>query len=252
MQRRDVLKTAGGIGIGTAIGGLGVIALTGNATAADANLEGIDPSAVTTDDGEITYVSYGGRLRFEWDGLDSEATYGEYQVYTRVERGDGSWTSWADQGSASGQLGDDPDNGHDGNGEFEEGEGNTANSWGGENDSNSGPGTDGYFQFKFGDPYGQQDYAIAYDDPNDLDGEAHQVADPYSTDRFTADEDGGQNRTKVDVRKVCRVYDGDPGNGGTQLIEADDTARFEVVVNNREATATTGGEVKGNVEADES
>lgn len=249
MQRRDVLKTAGGIGVGTAIGGLGVIAFTGNATAADANLEGIDPGAVTTDDGDITYVSYGGRLRFEWDGLDSEATHGEYQVYTRVQRNDGSWTSWADQGSAYGRLGDGS------GGSYDEGE---TGGWGGDNDSNSGPGTEGFFQFKFGEPYDQKDYAIAYDDPGDLDADddgeddAHEVADPYTTDRFAAEEDGGQNRTKVDVRKVCRVYDGEPGNGGTELIEDEDAARFEVVVNNREATATTGGEVEGNVEADES
>ncbi|QLD88379.1 twin-arginine translocation signal domain-containing protein [Natronomonas salina] len=248
MERRDVLKTAGGIGAGTAVGGLGVIALTGNATAANANLDGISPSAVTTDDGEITYVSYGGRLRFEWDGLDSDATYGEYQVYTRHQRGDNSWTSWADQGSRYGQLGDGS------GGEYEEGE---TGGWGGDNDSNSGSGTDGFFQFKFGSPYSQKDYAIAYDDSSDLDtdgdgtNDAHPVSSPYSTDPFTADEDGGTNRTKVDVRKVCRVYDGEPGSG-TQLIEAEDTARFEVTVNNREATATTGGEVNGNVEADQS
>lgn len=259
MLRRDLLKSAGGIGVGAAVGGLGVFALTGSATAADANLEGFDPSAVETDDGDITYVSYGGRLLFKWDGLDAEATYGEYHVYTRVQRDDGTWTSWADQGAGSGPLGDDPNaDSHDDDGKFEEGEENTSNTFGGGNDSNSGPGTEGFFQFKFGEHYGQMDYAIAYDSESDLDtdgdgnADAHPVPSPYGTDQFAASEDGGQNRTKVDVRKVCAVYDGDPNNGGTKLIEDGDTARFEVVVNNRKATANTGGEVRGNTEADES
>lgn len=237
MERRDVLKTVGGIGVGTAAGGLGVLALTGSATAADANLEGFDPDAVTTDDGEITYVSYGGRLIFSWDGLDAEATYGGYEVYSRVQRNDGSWTSWVTHGSDTGPL--------DG-------------SWGGGNDDTDQTGTEGFFEFKFGEPYNQRDYAIAYDSESDLDtdddgtNDAHPVQNPYGTGRFSADEDGGQNRTKVDIRKVCAVYDGDPNDGGTKLIEDGDAARFEVVVNNREATATTGGEVEANVEADES
>lgn len=246
MERRDYLKTAGGIGVGTAVGGLGVLALTGSATAANANLEGVDPSAVTTDDGSITYVSYGGRLRFAWDGLDAEATHGGYEVYSRVQRDNGSWSSWVTHGSDSGAL--------DGN-------------WGGDNDDTDQTGTEGFFEFKFGERHNQQDYAIAYDESDgdgdgnpdalDTDGDgtldARPVLNPYGTSRFEADEDGGQNRTKVDIRKVCAVYDGAPGDSATQkLIEAGDEARFEVVVNNREATATTGGEVEGNVEADES
>lgn len=259
MERRDVLKTAGGIGLGTAAGGLGMLALTGSATAADANLEGFDPDAVTTDDGEITYVSYGGRLYFEWDGLDTEATHGSVEVLSRAQRNDGSWTAWANHGMVSGPLGDDPNaDGHDGDGVFDETEGNSSGSWGGENDSNSGTGTEGFFQFKFGEPHGQRDYAIAYDSESDLDtdgdgnNDAIPVENPHSTDRFEANEDGGQNRTKVDIQKVCAVYDGDPTDGGTKLIEDGDAARFEVVVNNREATATTGGEIYGGVEADES
>ena len=51
---------------------------------------------------------------------------------------------------------------------------------------------------------------------------------------------------------TCRVYDGEPGNGGMMLIEATDKAKFTVTVNNRQATATTGGEIQGEVGADES
>lgn len=237
MQRRDVLKSVGGIGAGAAVGGLGAISLIGSATAADTNLEASDPSAVTTDDGDLTYVSYGGRLYFEWDGLDADATYGGYEVYSRVQRNDDTWTSWVGHGSDTGAL--------DG-------------TWGGSNDDTDQTGTDGFFEFKFGEPYNQKNYAIVYDSEDDLDtdddgtNEAHPVNNPWGTDRFDAEEDGGQNRTKVDIRKVCAVYDGDPDNGGTKLIEDGDAARFEVVVNNREATATVGGEIDPTVEADES
>lgn len=159
-----------------------------------------------------------------------------YEASSRVQRDDGTWTSWVTHGSDTGPL--------DG-------------SWGGGNDDTDQTGTDGFFEFKFGEPYNQKDYAIAYDSESDIKDDndnyvAHPVQNPYGTDRFTADTDGGQNSTKVDIRKVCAVYDGDPNNGGTKLIEAGDTARFKVVVNNRKATATTGGEIEGSVEADES
>lgn len=256
MQRRSVLKGAGIAGATAVTGGLGLFALSGSAAAELTGPE--DTVMATTDDGTIEYVAYGGLLRFEWDGIDSEATHGEYEVHSRVMRNDGSWTSWLNHGTGSGALGDDPDNGHDGDGEFEEGEANTANSWGGENESNSGPGTEGYFQFKYGSPYGERDYAIAYDsdsefDTND-DGEDDviPVNNPWSTNRFNESEDGGERTTAVQVHKTCRVYDGDPGNGGTKLIEDADSAQFNVSITNRPAEGSTGGTINGTVGADES
>jgi hypothetical protein len=204
---------------------LDFFSFTGGAAAADTNLEATDPSAVTTDDGEIEYVAFGGRLRFEWDGLDENATYGRYKTETRVNTGDG-WSSWRSHGSDYGELGA---------------------SWGGSNDYTDDTGTDGYFQFKYGSPYNQQDYAIAGSG-----GNTSPAKNKYDTSVFEADTDGGKQETKVQFRKTCQVWNGEPGNGGTKLIEASDTATFTVTVNNRAATATTGGEIEGTIGADES
>jgi outer membrane lipoprotein SlyB len=221
IDRRTTLKGVGALGA-AAVGGF---AFTGNAVASDTTLEASDPSAVTTDDGEIKYVAYGGRLRFEWDGLDSSATYGRYEAESRVDTGSG-YSSWRSHGSANGELG--------------------AN-WGGDNDYTEETGTDGMFQFKFGSPYGQKSYAIAGS------GSAVQDAgNKYETDVFEAESDGGTQETTVQLRKTCQVWNGEPGNGGTKLIGASDTATFTVTVSNREATATTGGEIEGEVGADES
>jgi len=234
MERRTLLKGVSGVGATVAVGGFGLSAFTGGA--ADTSLEATDPEAVTTDDGQIKYVAFGGRLRFEWDGLDNVATYGWYKTETRVNTG-GSWTDWRTHGSAGyGELGDG--SGGDGDGEFEEGE---TDGWGGNNDSNSGSGTDGFFQFKYGD------YAIA--------GSGSGLSDfqnKYDPSVFEADTDGGKQETQIQFRKTCRVYAGEPGNGGTELIERSDKAAFTVTVNNRAATASIGGEVDGEVGADES
>lgn len=250
LDRRTVLGTVGGL----AVAGSGLAALTGSAAAGDTELEGPDETiTATTDDGEIKFVAYGGRLRFEWDGLDTEATHAEYLVESRVRDYGGQFTDWRFHGKGSGQLGDfEGEGNHDGDGVFEEGEENTASSWGGDNDSNSGPGTDGWFQFKYGSPYGQDDYAIAYDDANDLSG-ASPVKNPWSANRFEQATDGGSQSTQVEIRKTCRVYDGDPADDGSSVLVADaDTARMLVEVNNRPATGETGGEISGTIGADES
>lgn len=221
-----------------AAGGASVIALSGGAKAADTSLEATSPSAVTTDDGEIKYVAFGGRLRFEWDGLDTEAQYGFYKTETRVDTG-GGFSGWRSHGKDSGELGDGSGGSYD--------QGDTGG-WGGSNDSNSGPGTDGFFQFKYGDENNNQDYAIAGSGSNLRDAN-----NKYDTSVFESDTDGGTQETVVQFRMTCRVYDGEPGTSGTSmLIEASDTATFTVKVNNRSATATTGGEINGEVGADES
>ncbi|AGN00303.1 hypothetical protein L593_01760 [Salinarchaeum sp. Harcht-Bsk1] len=225
LDRRTVIKGVGGAGAAGVVGGLGLFALSGTVAAADTSLEASNPSAVTTDDGEIQYVAFGGRLRFEWDGLDEEATYGWYRVESRVNTG-GGWSNWRSHGSDYGELG--------------------AN-WGGSNDYTQDTGTDGIFQFKYGAPYGQQSYAIAGSGSNLLDS-----ANKYDVSVFEADSDGGTQETDVHIRMTCRVYDGEPGSGGSVLIEQADGATFTVTVNNRTAMATTGGEITPTVGADES
>lgn len=247
MERRKFIKGMGAAGATAAASGIGLAAFTGGAAAADTSLEATDPSAVTTDDGEIKYVAFGGRLRTEWDGLDTEATHGWYEIETRVNTG-GGWSNWRSHGAASGPLGDEQGAAnHDGDGAFEHGEENTSGSWGGTNDSNTGPGTDGSFQFKYGDENNNQDYAIAGSGNNLRD-----AANKYDTSVFEAGDDGDTQTTEVQFRTTCRLYDGEVGNGGSKLIEDSDEAKFTVTVNNRTATANTGGEINGEVGADES
>ena len=180
---------------------------------------------MTTDGGDIKYVAFGGKLRFEWDGLDSAATYGRYETESRVNQGSG-WSNWRTHGTDYGELG--------------------AN-WGGDNDYTDDTGSDGVFQFKYGDENGDQDYAIA----GSGDG-LRDAARKYDKSVFEAETDGGKQETTVQMRFTAQVWNGEPDNGGSKLIEQSDAAKFTVEVNNRKATATTGGTVNGEVGADES
>lgn len=225
MERRDILKGIGVTGTTLTVGGIGLFSLTGSGAAANTTLQASDPSAVTTDGGDIEYVAFGGRLRFEWDGLDNDATYGRYKIETRVNTG-GGFSGWRSHGTDYGELG--------------------AN-WGGSNDATQQTGSDGLFQFKYGESYGQQSYAIAGSGSNTLDAQ-----NKYNTSVFEEDTDGGEQVTDVQFRMTCSVWDGEPGNGGSKLIETADTAQFTVTVGNREAVATTGGEISGVIGADES
>lgn len=250
MERRQLLKGLGGVAGAATVGG---IAFSGSAAASDATLEGPDKAiTATTDGGDIQYVAYGGRLRFTWDGLDTEATHGEYIVESRIRDTGGSFTGWRHHGAGSGPLGDEEgEKSHDGDGTFEEGEKNSGGSWGGPNDSNSGPGSDGFYQFKFGSPYDQPNYAVAYegDAPDGTLG----VKNPWSPTAFEEATDGDTRSKEIEIRKTCRVYDGDPSNSDSKVLVHDsDSAVMTVEVTNRKATGTAGGELSGTVGADES
>lgn len=227
MQRRSLLKTAGGIGIGSALGGLGVLGLTGSAAGSEAGLEVHDPEATTTDDGTIERVSFGGRFKFEWDGLDKEADYGWYQIETRVrQQGESNFSGWRSHGTDYGQLGAD---------------------WGGGNDYTQDTGTDGYWEFKFGAYHDNEDYVLAGDVPDNM----RQIENPYNTSVFNTDEDGAEKDTVVDFRYTGRVYNGEPGSGGERLEEDTATGEMLLTIGNQAAEATTSGSVRGNIDADE-
>ncbi|QLD88760.1 hypothetical protein HWV07_06810 [Natronomonas salina] len=228
MERRDVLKTVGTIGTATVAGGIGALAFFGGSAAAKSTLEVHEPEAVTTDDGTIERVSFGGRFKFEWDGLDQDANYGWYQTETRVrQQGESEFSSWRSHGTDYGQLGA---------------------SWGGGNDYTQDTGTDGYWQFKFGAYHDNEDYVLAGSVPDNM----RPVENPYDTSVFNTDEDGAEKDTVVEFRYTGRVYNGEPGNGGTRLQEDVATGEMIITVGNRAATATTSGSVRGNVDADES
>lgn len=94
VERRTVIKGAGATGVVGAVGGFGLLSM-GSAVAGDTELEGVGGTVeFETDDGEIYWVGYGGRLRYTWDGLDADAEYGEYEVRARVHnRNTGNWTA---------------------------------------------------------------------------------------------------------------------------------------------------------------
>ena len=74
-----------------------------------------------------------------------------------------------------------------------------------------------------------------------------------STGNYHSDTEYQKTQTtEVQFRKTCRVYNGDPDNGSSKLIEDSDKANFTVEVTNRQAWANTGGGINGEVGADES
>lgn len=250
VNRRTVLEGFGAVG-GTALAGGSILAaFASTAVAGHTTISDASTKAITTDDGKIWFVAQGGRLRYEWDGLNQEAQFGEYEVRARVHDGT-TWTAWRDFGSDTGPLGDEADAGtHDGDGVFEEGEENTPNSWGGDNDSNSGTGTDGFFQFKFGALFGQKSYAIAYNDDVAADPDSYGanglILVPYppafDLALFEAGADGETQEATAEFEYTCRVYDGDPNDGGVPIGVPDSArGRMPVEVTNRPAEGHTSG-----------
>lgn len=241
LDRRKVLGTVGGL----ALAGSGMAAFTGSAAAdGDATLSDASTLKGSNDDGEVQYVAFGGKLTYAWDGLDTEAEYGGYRLRTRVysKEAFGGWSGWQNFGWTNGELG---------------------GNWGGDNDHTAETGTKGYFTFKYGKPFNQASYAIAYDDevannPGDYTNYGLRLvpeSKAYSTDVFSEDDDDSTQRTVVEFEYTCRVYDGDPSDGGTviQRGKTEDTAtgRMEVKMTNEPATGDTGGSLSGTMGADE-
>lgn len=241
-KRRSVLKTLGTVGGGAAVGGAGIWAFTGSAAAESETT--IEPAAVqelSSDDGSLRFVAVGGKLRFDWDGLDTNPTHGAYASRVRLaaSRFDGGSTGWVNLGEQSGELG---------------------GSWGGDNDYTQDAEKEGHFTFRFGHEFGQRDYALTYtDDVTEDDGPTglHLIDDPsqdgsqppIDPSLFTATEDGGSTYTILQIEYTCRVYDGDPTNGGTVLVEDGDVGEVPVDLKNEEATGDTSGQLDGSSDA---
>lgn len=252
MGRRSVLKMTGVAAGGAVAGGAGLLAFTGGAAAGHTTLQNAAVQAVATDDGKIEYVAFGGTLRYEWDGLDKEATHGEYVTEARVLDGDGQQISgWQTLGSDKGELG--------------------AN-WGGDNDPDSGPGTEGYFTFRYGHKHGQPDYAVAYtqavadsesDDgdndavttdygPNglflvDADPNSSGYQSPFDTSLFNVSTDGATERTNLEVKHTCRVYDSE---GNVIGVPDEASGVVPVDVTNEPAEGHTSGDMDGSAGGD--
>jgi len=90
MQRRDLLKTVGGIGAATTVGGLGLLASTGGAAAATVNISAGNPGKVKNDRGDVSEVTANPTFTVQWENLDDAVGKVFYLVEAKVAGGDWS------------------------------------------------------------------------------------------------------------------------------------------------------------------
>ena len=212
MERRDLLKTVGGIGAASAAGGAGFLAMTGGA-AAHGGWQHIGDSTVTSDDGSVEYVAIYGDAVVEWDGFDDEAT--QFQIVTEGRIADtmDEWVELNDTGPVS--LSDDD--------------------WGNHDEELSGPGTSGTIETGVGlDEDGNYDPSIHWvvvgDDPSTDYGLPENSIDPSN---IKVDDDGGSYVFTLQIKSVYTWYN----SGGTELFSEDFIQHVKVEVNNRPSSA---------------
>lgn len=221
MERRDFTKAVGGIVTTTTLGGATLLASSGGASATAGSTIN-NPSAVTSDDGKISYVSVQSTGRLNWDGFDKPAKKARILTYVTLKQ-DGS-AVWGENLI------------HD-TGVFE-----LSSSWGGSGEEVSltgdhDSGQSGYIASDI-------DWGIAQRDrDNDYNNGYPLPNDPAPVSPFTADSDGGQEQTKVVLRSVYILYDGNENeltgqSGYPDRPEA--SSSFVVTVNNEESSTSFG------------
>jgi len=223
MERRDFTKAVGGIVTTTAFGGATLLASSGGATAtAGSTID--NPSAVTSDDGEITYVAVQATGRLQWDGFDEPATKARILTYVTLKQ-DGS-AVWGENLI------------HD-TGVFD-----LSSSWGGSGEDVSlagdhESGQSGYIasdiDWGIAQRNRENNYNSGYGLPNN----------PAPVSPFTADDDGAQEQTKVVLRSVYILYDANEseltGQSGYPA-RPEASSSFVVTVNNQESSTSFGGD----------
>ncbi|WP_134671719.1 twin-arginine translocation signal domain-containing protein [Halorussus marinus] len=70
MQRRKFLKTTGSIGAAAAIGGSGILAMSGGAAASDISITASSPATVQNDRGDVSKVTTNPQFDVSWKNLD--------------------------------------------------------------------------------------------------------------------------------------------------------------------------------------
>lgn len=219
MERRDYLKTAGGIGATTLLGGAGLLALSGGA-AATAEYD-YNEVTVTSDDGTVDYVAIFGDSIVNWDGFDRPAKSFTVDSHVELQSGDGS-TLWTGVINESGP--------HD----------LTADSWGGDGETHTGTGTSGTIESDVGldsdgnhDP--STDWAIVqasdYSDPYGL------PANPAPASYLEVDGDGDSASFNVKLTTTYTWYANT--DGSDSIYSADFVANVPVTVENEQSTATS-------------
>lgn len=107
MQRRSLLKSIGGIGAATTIGGAGLLASTGGAAAATVNISAGNPGKVQNDRGDISEVSIDPAFDVQWENLDDAVGKVFFLVEAKVGGGD-----WSPIFRATPWIGDESNTGY--------------------------------------------------------------------------------------------------------------------------------------------
>lgn len=109
MDRRKLLKSIGGIGAATTVGGAGFFAVTGGAAAAQVNITASNPGSISNDRGDISQVTTNPTFDVQWENFDDAVGKVFYLVEAKV--GDsGSWepifraTPWLTQPANTGHI----------------------------------------------------------------------------------------------------------------------------------------------------
>lgn len=210
MERRNLLKTVGGIGATATIGGLGLLAAAGGASATGG--ADYEPVTVTSDDGTVDYVAIYGDSVVEWDGFESTAV--EAQIVTEASvSGQSDWTLLYDTGRFD--LSNDD--------------------WGGANEELSGPGTSGTIETAIGlDSDGNYDESTAWTIVGDGLNGYGLPQNSIDSSLLEADGDGDTANFTVTVRATYTWYDSD----GNELLSESFTSDVPVTVNNEERTTS--------------
>lgn len=87
MERRKLLKSIGGIGAATAIGGTGIFAMSGGAMASQVSITAGNPGTVSNDRGDISEVTANPQFSVTWKNLDDAVAKVFFLVEARVDGG---------------------------------------------------------------------------------------------------------------------------------------------------------------------
>jgi len=222
VDRRTVLKSLGGVAGASLVGGAGMMALSGGASAtAGGTID--NPSPVTSDDGEITYVATQTTGRLNWDGFDEPAKYAQMLLRVKYKRNGNVFANYDIHNT--GKFGLDQD-------------------WGGKGEETNLVGD--HEAGQKGHIASDADWGIAQANRESLYNGGYGLPNnPAPTDPLEAETDGGQVRTSVILESEYRLFD----SNGSELTGTKGypdrpvfSENFVVEVNNQEATTSGGSE----------
>lgn len=216
MERRDFLKAAGGTAGAATLGGAGILAMTGGATATGSVDYG--GTTITSDDGTVEYVAIFGDSIVHWDGFDTPAQYVDIEVSVEiVQKWDGQTRHGPQTVHTTGKV--DLDN----------------SSWGNHDESLSGSGTSGTIETGIGlDENGNHDETIDWHIVGtDPDGYGL-PSNPVDASHLEVASDGKSRQFRLLVRSAYTWYDASEN----ELFSETFTGSVPVTVNNEPRSAS--------------